>query len=539
MIYFEEPFTDAERSILERFFTNTDRPVFALINLPEVVKGALFARYSRSPKSIRRLFLDEFYADPDAGIGQVALQSHGDDSLVDLRKAEQLYQRVFFDYGDDSVAQLGSAHLACEQASNILTKVLEWGRLASYLEQSTRYIYYDVRLGERYRYQVPAEIAGSVLADEYHTYMDDQFDAYSEMASIMQSHYRVLYPQGSDDSTAVWNSTIRAKACDTVRGMLPAATLSNVGIHTSGQAYEMALIRMAAHPLNEVRSYQAMMLDELRKVIPSFLTRVDLEHRGMQTSSYLAAVTERLVELVPDVSDSAPPIPYVRLNDWDPEAEVKITAACLLAVSELNDAQLLEIVRDMNEAQRTQILSAAWGDRTNRRHRPGRPFERTSYRFEVVCDFGAFRDLQRHRLMTFEWQRLTTRLGFDTPDDLDEVGLSERWQRAMDRAADFYEKVRSQFGFNVAQYVVPFAFNIRFIMEMNPRQAFHLIELRSQPAGHPGYRSVVHEMHRQIGEVAGHTAIARAMKFVDYSSVGLERLEGERRAEAKRVAAES
>lgn len=537
MAYYEEPFTDPERAILGRFFTNTDLPVFALINLPEVVKGALFARYSRSAKSIRRLFLDEFFSNPESGIEHVANRLQGDDSLIDLRRAEQLYQRVFFEYGDDSVAQLGSAHLACEQASNLLTKVLEWGRLAAYLEQSTRYIYYDVRLGDRYRYHVPPEVARTGLATEYVRYMDDLFESYSQMASVMQGYYEKLFPRSPEDSVGVWNATIRAKACDAVRGLLPAATLSNVGIHASGQAYEMALLRMGAHPLAEVRDYGAMMLTELRRVIPSFLTRVDLPDRGVLMSAHLADVSQRLQRLVPDMADSSPSSPLVRLIDWDREAEVKLAAACLFAVSELNDGQLLEIARRMSSEERQKVLAAAIGDRTNRRHKPGRPFERTMYRFEVVCDFGAFRDLQRHRLMTIEWQRLTTRLGYDLPPDLGDVGLEDAWRQSMERATGFYEEVRSELGADVAQYVVPFAYNVRFVIEMNPRQAFHMIELRSQPAGHPGYRKVVQEMHKQIAEVAGHTAIAEAMSFVDFSTVELERLEGERRAEAKRASA--
>ena len=145
-VYVPEAFTPEEAEVLRRYFTNLDGPVFALVNLPEVVKGALFARYSRSPKSLRRLFLDEFVGDLDV-TGDASI-----DATVGLRRAEELYERVFVAYGDDSVAQLGGVHLACEQASNLLTKVLEWGRLASYLEQSTRYIAYDSRIGGRYRY---------------------------------------------------------------------------------------------------------------------------------------------------------------------------------------------------------------------------------------------------------------------------------------------------------------------------------------------------------------------------------------------------
>ncbi|HUO46402.1 MAG TPA: FAD-dependent thymidylate synthase [Acidimicrobiia bacterium] len=534
MAYYQEPLTSEERAVLSPFFTNLDGPVFALINLPEVVKGALFARYSRSPKSLRRLFLDEFVKDPETGIDDIASRIDEDDPRVGLARAEDLYQRIFYEYGDDSVAQLGGVHLACEQASNILTKVLEWGRLAAYLEQSTRYIAYDVRLGGKYRYMIPPELEGTPLEPDCRTFTEEAFTSYASLVDTMAAFYRERFPQG-DDPSFVWRASIRAKACDAVRGLLPASTLSNVGIYGTGQAYEMALMRMRAHPLSEVQAYGELMLEELRKVIPSFLTRVDRPDRGGAWSSYLASTRSALESLAPDVAPD--PSPAVTLTDWDPEGEVKVAAAALYAGSELPDSQLLAIARAMSDNERRRVIEALVGQRANRRHKPGRAMERTTYRFDVTCDFGAFRDLQRHRMMTIEWQRLGTRLGYDLPDDLVEAGVDSAFDRVMDRGGELYETVRSQCGADVAQYMVPFAFNIRFVMEMNARQAFHLLELRTQQAGHPSYRAVCAEMHRQISNVAGHRALASAMSYVDYGSVDLERLEGERRAAARREAA--
>lgn len=536
MQYFQETFTPVEETVLARFFTNTHRPVFALVNLPEVVKGALFARYSRSAKSIRRLFLDEFVVDPDTGISNLAAGLEGDDPLVNLRQAERLYQRVFFEYGDDSVAQLGATHLACEQASNLLTKVLEWGRVAAYLEQSTRYVAYDTRLGDRYRYLVPPEVEGSAFEREYLAAMEAGFGLYSRLVAEMADRYRARHPRNEADPPGVYNATIRAKACDAVRGLLPAATLSNVGVFASGQAYEMALLRMRAHPLAEVRGYGAMMLEELRGVIPAFLTRVDRPDRGGSWSAYLAGTAARLEELAEGLEGADDPVvsPSVTLVDWDPEAETKLAAAALFAGSELSDARLLELAHRMSHDDQRRVIEALVGNRENRRHKPGRAMERSYYRFEVVCDFGAFRDLQRHRMLTIEWQRLTTRLGHDTPPDIVEAGFGSDWAEAMALSSDLYEGVRAELGADVAQYVVPFAANIRFVMELNAREAFHLIELRSQPAGHPAYRAVAQEMHRQIRDVAGHSMIAGAMSFVDHTRVDLERLEGERKAELRR-----
>ena len=527
MAYVAESFTPEEAALLSRFVTNLDQPVFALVNLPEVVKGALFARYSRSSKSVRRLLLDEFLGDREAALGTL--------EQVGAARASALYDRIFLEYGDDSVAQLGGVHLACEQASNLLTKVLEWGRLASYLEQSTRYIGYDEPLGDGYRYHVPPEVTGTPHEAEYRQVLDCLFDTYRGLVPALFDHYAAAHPRATTDSDWVWRSTIKAKAFDTARGLLPAATLSNVGIYASGQAYEMALVRMAAHPLAEVRAYGELMLTELRKVVPAFMTRVDRPDRGGRWAGYLASTRASVAEAVGEVADqSAEAAAEVTLVDWDPDAEVKLAAAALYAESDLPDHQLLEIVRGLDDATVTRLIDACVGDRTNRRHKPGRAAERTDYRFDILSDYGAFRDLQRHRILTIEWQRLGTHHGYTTPVVLDELGLTEEWHRAMELATGLHGRLLAEFGRDVAQYAVPFAHRIRYVLQFNAREAFHLLELRTQPSGHPAYRRVCQEMHRQIAEVAGHRRLAAAMSFVDHSEPELERLEEARRIEARR-----
>src|SRR2546425_2387296 len=230
-----DQFSAAERAALEPYFTNLDGPVFALVNLPEVVKGALFARYSRSAKSLRRLFLDEFMGE--------GLEAGGGARPVGTARAEQLYERMLSEYGDDSVAQLGGVHVACEGASNILTKVLEWGRLMAYLEQSTRYIPYDDRPAGRYRYHIPAELTGA-LRERYVATLDRSFDTYRAWLPKLRAFYERKFPRDPAESETVYRMTIRAKALDTLRGMLPAATTSNVGIYGTGQAYEQLLLGM-------------------------------------------------------------------------------------------------------------------------------------------------------------------------------------------------------------------------------------------------------------------------------------------------------
>jgi thymidylate synthase ThyX len=530
-----EEFTAAERAALAPYFTDLDGPVFALVNLPEVVKGALFARYSRSPKSLRRLFLDEFLkeglapAAAAAGAGGAATQ-----------RAEQLYERVFFEYGDDSVAQLGGVHLACEGASNILTKILEWGRLMAYLEQSTRYIPYDDRPGGRYRYHVPAELTGA-LRDRYVAALDGAFDVYREWLPRMRAFFETKYPRAAAESETVYRTTIRAKALDTLRGLLPAATVSNVGIFATGQAYEQLLLRMRAHPLAEVRAYAVLMLTELRKVIPAFLRRVDLPDRGGAWSAYLAETREAVARVAERVLAAEEPAPRdeVTLSDFDPDGEVKVVAAALYAVSAQPDDVLLATARRMSDAERRAVLEAYVGERGNRRHRPGRAFERTSYRFDVLGDYGAFRDLQRHRLLTLEWQRLTPRHGWVMPEAVEEAGAGEAWRGVMERSAALHDAIEGAGLREVAPYAVAMAYRVRFYMDMNAREAMHVIELRTAPQGHPSYRRVCQAMHRLIAERAGHRAIAAAMTFADHSEVALERLEAERAAERRRAQPEA
>jgi thymidylate synthase ThyX len=534
-VYVAEEFTPEEADILRRYFTNLDGPVFALVNLPEVVKGALFARYSRSSKSLRRLFLDEFVGDLDIS------GDDGIDATIGLRRAEELYDRVFLEYGDDSVAQLGGVHLACEQASNLLTKVLEWGRLMAYLEQSTRYIAYDARLGGRYRYYRPPEITMSSLGTRYVGDLDRLFDTYSELLPMLQEFFRGQFPKQEGDSDFVYRQAIRAKAFDALRGILPAASLSNVGIYGTGQAYEMLLLRMRSHPLPEARHYADLMLNELRKVVPSFLKRVDLDDRGIVWSRYFESTRRSMEEVVerllPAAETTVDDAPAVVLTDFDPDAEVKLVASMLYPYTNLPEHQLEARVRDMTVAQRVEVMKAYNGDRSNRRHKPGRALERSFYRFDVLADYGAFRDLQRHRMLTIEWQRLSPRHGFARPAAVDAAGCTEAFEGAMERSADLHDALAPEFP-EQAPYAVSLAYNIRFAMQFNAREAMHLIELRTTPQGHPAYRLVAQQMHTLIAEEAGHHAVAELMRFADHSAEPeLERLDSERRAEARRQGA--
>ena len=553
-----EAFTPEEASALAPYFGNTDLPVFVLTSLPEAVKGALFARYSRSAKSARRLFLDEFLGEGQRpGVGAPATgganEAGGVQGMLPLPpsetgpgqgRAHRLYSRILAEYGDDSVAQLGGAHLACEGISNVATKIVERGRLMAYLEQSTRYVPLTARPGGNWPYVVPAEIDDPALRARFVETLDRAFATYARWIEPLQAYYRRRHPRAAGDSEGVHRSVIRAKALDALRGLLPAATRSNVGIYGSGQAYEALLLRMQAHELAESRELAGLMLAELRKVIPAFLERVDREDRGGRWRDYLrrrnadsrslaAALATKMAEDCG--ADASVPADGVVLTDFDPEGEVKVVAAALYPASGLTYDRLLAAARAMTVEERIRVLRASVGERENRRHRPGRAFEHATYGFDVLTDYGAFRDLQRHRMLTIDWQDLTVRHGSVRPGDVDAVGARADWDRAMADSADLHERASRACSPLVAQYAVSMAYCTRFHLRMNAREAMHVLELRTTPQGHPAYRRVCQRMHRLIAEGAGHAAIADAMTFVDHGEVALERLDAERRSERRRA----
>lgn len=526
-----EVFKDDEIRVLLRYFTNVDKPVFGLINLPEVVKSALYARYSRSNKSLRRLFLDEFYntdtdMNPDVG-------NHN------TTKADKLFERVFVEYGDDSVAQLGGAHIACEQASNILAKVLERGRIAAYLEQSTRYVYYNQKINDKYNYLIPSEIQGSPLEQEYCDSIDGLFDTYSRIVDHLIPVLKKRFPPEGITSNRAWESTLKAKACDVVRGLLPASTRTNIGIYASGQAYEALLLKMFASTNNEVRQYATMMLEELRKIIPSFLRRVDLEDRGRVTSQYLADIDYKMeiAKVKTDHNDYTRIVDsHVELLDWDENALDKVLASALYEYSEVSEQALIDHVARLDKFQKQDIFDSYTGLRTNRRHKPGRAFERVNYKFDILSDYGAFRDLQRHRMLTIQWQKLSPYYGYAFPRELAEFSdLELLFNTAIQKAGGFYTKLAESFGPEIAQYVIPFAYNIRYSLQFNLREAFHLIELRTQKQGHPSYRRICLDMYEMIKNKAKHDALLTSMTFVDFTFHELSREDAEKKIDQKVV----
>jgi thymidylate synthase ThyX len=526
MEYPADDLSPAERARLAPHVTHLDGPVFGLVNLPETVKGALFARYSRYPGTLRRLFLDEF-AD---SLPEV---SRYDDA--EGARAAQLYERIFVGYGDDSVAQLGGAHVACEWTSNVLTKLLQRPRLGAYLEQSTRYIAYDAPMpGGGYRYH-----RDPALGPEYERAMDGLFDAYAQALPIVRGWAEGAFPRASGESDAARARAINAKALDLLRGLLPAASLSHMGIYATGQAYEQLILHLLGHPLPEARAYGSMILDAVKAMMPSFVARVERPERGGEWIGYLERRREAgarwVARLGLDHDPEAQARPSVELLHVDGD-EDGLLAALLFEAAAVGEEATLEAVRGLDADTRARMLADLVGARANRRHRPGRGFEALRYRFEVVSDYGAFRDLQRHRMLTVQWQGLTPALGAAVPDEVVEAGAGDLYARALEASRAEYGRLVDLGHPEAAPYALCLGYRIRYVLDLNAREAMHLIELRSGREGHPGYRAVAHEMHRQIATV--HPAVAAAMTHVDTSTEPrLERILSEMRQQARAAAA--
>ncbi len=527
MRYPVESFTADERALLTPHFTNLDRPVFGLVNLPETIKGALFARYSRYPGTLRRLFLEEFAADvPETGRPFDGAEGE---------RAAGLYERIFIGYGDDSIAQVGGAHVACEWVSNVLTKVLQRGRLAAYLEQSTRYIPYDRPIEETggYRYYSDAE-----LGPAYAEAMDELFAIYSQSLETVSAWTAERWPRTDGQPEGAWRSSVRAKALDLLRGLLPASTLSHVGIYASGQAYEGLLLRLAASPLPEARAFGEMLLAELQRMMPSFVARVERPDRGGDWIAHLRErreATERAVARLGLDRRGGDDIPSVELVHVD-GSEDDLLCASLYESAGAPEAEIRHRIGALDPIERAELIGALAGERRNRRHRPGRGWEAVRYRFEIVSDYGGFRDLQRHRILTCQWQRLGPDLGAGVPDEVREAGAGSEYERALELSEREFDRLEAAGLAEAAPYALCLGFRIRYVLDLNAREAMHLCELRSGREGHPTYRAVAQAMHERIAAV--HPAIAGAMRHVDSSTEPrLERILSEIRTHRKRVAA--
>ena len=546
--FWEESLTEQEGCLLQPFMTNLDRSVFGLVNLPEVVKGAIFSRYSRSDQSLRRILLDEFIKAPEASFASIVaascaknnadqLVSHVEGSGVAIQLAMSFYDRVLIGYGDDSVAELGGAHIACEGISNIASIALEDSRLGlSPLEKSTRYVPFNRKINGRYRYYRESSIMASSHAELYEATLDHLFDTYTALIDPLLSWVQASTPQDTTTSERAYNNATKAKTLDLLRGLLPMATLTNVGLFGNGRAFEYLLVKLAASPHQEVRALGISMQQELDQIIPSFVKRAKTE-RGAKAAQYIQTnyqrtelLAQKLLGQIKEDRTQYPSTSSVQLVEYDPDAEVKVVAAILYPHTDLTFAQIKEYVTGLSTTERVEIINTYVGERESRFQRPGRAFEETYYTFDVLADLGAYRDLHRHRVLTQERQHYSVRHGYVVPIELESANLAQPYRKALEYAAETTELIALYLP-EAAQYVVPFAYRLRWRIKLNLREAYHLVELRSSRQGHTNYRTLAQEMHRHLSAV--HPALVANMHFVDLNDYPLQRLAAEQRIDTK------
>lgn len=509
--------TEAGKQYLAQVVTNTTGNVYAFNEtLSPVTIAAAMARLSRRGDDMRITLLDEF-----AG---------------KLGKDEKLLQRVITAYGDDSVQQLAGIHFVIENASNLLTKKLEWGRLAAYLEQSTRYIYFDQKDDQgRYRYYMPKSF-DKKTKQLYKQSMDHIFDLYSEMVHKLTAYVTDRSDVPEKDRDVAFKGAVRAQACDAVRPVLPVATTSTVGIYASGQALESLIMHLQSDELQEAQVTGDRLLTEARKVVPMFLERADKPERGGAAVAYRANTAKAVADIAAaelSTNYSADNQDTITLTDFWPRNELDLVSDMLYEHSSLPLQTIRQEVAGWPYEKKLITFNAYMGERLNRRHRPGRALEKAHYSWDIICDYGIFRDLQRHRMVDdLAWQQLTPRYGYDVPALIEEAGLTDQFEACFDASLELHSKLQAAGYALESQYATLLGHRMRWKVTMNARETFHFNELRTSPQGHPGYRKLVQHMHEKLAEV--HPELAAAMKFVNQGEdEALTRLAAERYTQFK------
>ncbi len=527
-----------EKKLLSYFVTNLYGNVYGFKNLPQVVMGAIFAAYSRSPLSAREILMKKFLGDDEfrrltGEVDRFLSTVDGNKIALDADKAEAFYDRVLVQYGDDSVAELGGTHMAIENVSNVVVKLIEDRRIGlNPLEKSTRYVQFDDKNDlDQYKYHRDDKLVASPVGPVYIEAMDLLFDTYTNLMDPLKKHLSQKFPQKEGQSNSAYAAALRAQACDVLRYLLPMGTLTNMGVVGNGRAYEYLIQCLLASPFAEAHDIAHKLLGELRQILPAFVRRVETE-RGRQSIDYLRDRSAYEVSQSIDAEIEYPTdtVQQVRLVDWDKDGETRIAAALLFEGSRYPLDVIQSTLATKTKQEVRSIIRGEYDLRSHRTHKPSRAFEHTSYAFDIVCDIGAFRDLHRHRILTQQRQPYSTHHGYIIPPDIKAMGAEADYRLAMDTAKKAYDKIAKKFP-HEAQYVVPFGYLIRFTMRMNAREAFHLCELRSTIQGHWSYRYVAQEMARQIGEV--HPAVGEGM-MVDWSQgEEMARMKAEQRQEAK------
>lgn len=533
-----ETFTPEEQTLLAPYVTNTDQSIFVLKNLPEVIKGALFSRYSRSTLGLRQLLLQDFIQNQESAFAEIqgsASQKNQQEFLA-IERAQDFYDRILDGYGDDSIGELGGAHLALENVSILATKYLQEARIGgSSLEKSTRYVTFSKKARGEYLFYKNPKLLQAAHKETYLRINNLLFDTYTQIFEPMSEFVRQRMPQEEGLNEAAYYRSVRAKVFDVIRGLLPASTLTNMGIFGNGRFFESLLSKLQTTQLIELQEIAQSTYRELNKVIPSFVRRAHAEHRHFQSYREFTQKSNELAQHFTQKYLVAPPketSELVQLIEYDPEAETKLLASLLYPHTEQPLSQVRSVVVQLSQSEKEQIIQQSATLRENRRHKPGRALEMVFYTFEIQGDYGMYRDLHRHRTLTQERQLLSTRFGYDTPPEIEASGLGAIYHNAMNQAADAYERIARSDPWE-AQYVVPLSYNIRWYLHVNLRALLWLIELRSTPQGHENYRRVAQVLFQQVQEV--HPLLAQYIKFVDLNEYPLGRLDAEKRQEAKKT----
>lgn len=530
-------FTESQIKILERYVTSTSSNIFVLFNLPEVIKGALFSRYSRSTLGLRSLLLKEFILNEDTGFTAIAGKTADADSghqMVAIQKAQSFYDRILDGYGDDSIGELGGAHLAIENISMIAAKVIEDSRIGgSPLEKSTRYIYFDQKVNGHYLFYQEPVLMTSAFRDLYLNTCNDLFETYSKLIPPLTARIEQGFPKDPAISKAAYTAALRAKVLDCLRGLLPGSALTNMGVYGNGRFFETLLQKLNSHNLAEMQEIGKKSHQELFKVIPSFIRRSDPVHRHYQAYTQFAeSVQNDLRQFAQGAEKEFTPLtkPGVHLTYFDKDSPAKVAGALLFGCTSGSLNELQEFCRKLPEDELNRLLEIPCSPRENRRHKSPRALEQANFTFEILADFGVYRDLHRHRMLTQERQLLSCDYGYYIPPEIVGTELEKEYTDAMEKAKNAFDLIAAELP-EEAQYCVPMAYNVHWYFHVNLRSLQWLCELRSQPAGHTTYRLIAQEMARQVSLAV--PAFERFFKFVDYEGHQLGRLEAEIRQEEK------
>ncbi len=505
-----DSFSREEIAILAPYVTNVDRPIYALKNLPEEVVAVLFAYYSRSRETLRQNLL-KLIQDRDIAVeARLATAVNDEAELTEAKeKARQFHEKWVVGYGHASVAEHAVIHLAVEDVSIIATKIIEDMRLASYTEKSTRYVFFD---DDKF-YRVP-RLLHSSYASLYEDTVRYLLKTYVTLAPQMIEHIRAEVRRRTGQSERAYDAACRAKACDILRYLIPAATLTNLGMTINARALEHLLTKLASHPLEEAREIGTSMKQEAVKIVPTLLKYADY-------NAYTAETEQIMRQLSRELCGDAVPVgaPAVALVRYPQDTEEQLAAAIVYSYTQLPWTQVLDHVRKLSEAERERIIDAYLRQR-GPHDQPLRALEHLYYTFDVLLDYGAFRDIHRHRMATQTRQDLSINHGYSMPQEIVASGLGDTFAECMSRAADAFIRIARDFP-EEAPYVLPLAYRLRVLITWNLRELFHFIQLRSAKQGHTSYRAIAQQVYREIERV--HPLVARYIR-VDLADYPLGRL---------------